>query len=697
MKFERLLCLYSGFHLFLLIGIIPEWAVVIALGAWALGVIAVERKRPWPSWLVQVFAGLGFVATFALVRPYFGIENSACLAAWVLAFQVHVLKNPRARLTQLFVCLFALSIFLVNRASNLNLLIMLIDLVMFFALLNQSQGLLQGSSQGMTWSTLRSAFRMVLLTFPVWILIFFLFPRFTLSLWTGQGSATAKSGFSDELRPGLVGRVIQSDEVAFRFRFDIPQNENYFYFRGAVMADPQSGLHWRQGPTSLLFRDEIDEQAGFDHEVWLEPRWGRHLFAAEFAQSLKLGLGFGSPDVEATGASIFQLKTSPNRLVSYRARSTPADIRTEISQEEREYLTQLPEAVVTDLQKIKKAPRLKGLAAPAAIDALNHWFLNQGFRYSMDVNVVPSEKLSVFLNDEKIGFCEHYAASAVALLRNAGIPARVVVGFLGGSYNPIAETYGMFDRDAHAWTEYYDEQEKRWERYDPTAIIQPLRLSLGGEMYRLSPEELDQAAKGFRSENKWSQFWERMNLFWDAWGHEIERRIVFYDASWMSKMYQDWGLYEWGPWITGTAALVLGAMLLSFLRVFLRQRGPRSASEKVLVDIRKHFLIPRQWQGEEETLMALMPQAAPHTEALETLKDNILKLRYSALHLGERRSFERSIRGQWNQLKRSTAQDGTRELVRKSWDLKMERREARHGDQRRAADKPSAKSVISEL
>ena len=60
-----------------------------------------------------------------------------------------------------------------------------------------------------------------------------------------------------------------------------------------------------------------------------------------------------------------------------------------------------------------------------------------------------------FLFDTREGFCEHYAGAFVVLLRAAGIPARVVIGYQGGVYNPAGDYVLVRHSDAHAWSEVW--------------------------------------------------------------------------------------------------------------------------------------------------------------------------------------------------------------------------------------------------
>ena len=74
--------------------------------------------------------------------------------------------------------------------------------------------------------------------------------------------------------------------------------------------------------------------------------------------------------------------------------------------------------------------------------------------------------------------------------RAAGIPTRVVTGYLGGEMNPIGDYLIVRQADAHAWTEVWLAP-NGWTRIDPTAIVAPERLRSG--VYDILPESLEPA------------------------------------------------------------------------------------------------------------------------------------------------------------------------------------------------------------
>ena len=82
-------------------------------------------------------------------------------------------------------------------------------------------------------------------------------------------------------------------------------------------------------------------------------------------------------------------------------------------------------------------------------------FLQSGrYEYTTEVEPPGGEPLLEFLFHTHAGYCQHFAGASALLLRLAGVPTRVVVGFATGE--PIGhDTYAVRDEDAHAWIEVY--------------------------------------------------------------------------------------------------------------------------------------------------------------------------------------------------------------------------------------------------
>lgn len=72
-----------------------------------------------------------------------------------------------------------------------------------------------------------------------------------------------------------------------------------------------------------------------------------------------------------------------------------------------------------------------------------------------------------FLSQSETGYCIHFASAAVMMLRNCGIPARLVTGYL--AYMDTDRWNIVKQGDAHAWVEYYVDG-AGWYTLDPTPV-----------------------------------------------------------------------------------------------------------------------------------------------------------------------------------------------------------------------------------
>jgi transglutaminase-like putative cysteine protease len=96
-------------------------------------------------------------------------------------------------------------------------------------------------------------------------------------------------------------------------------------------------------------------------------------------------------------------------------------------------------------------------------------YLRATITYSLTVETPPdgTDPLVWFLIDYRAGFCNYYATAEVILLRSVGVPARMVVGFAQGEFEPPDE-YIILAKDAHAWPEVYFPG-IGWVEFEPTS------------------------------------------------------------------------------------------------------------------------------------------------------------------------------------------------------------------------------------
>ncbi|MDB6053730.1 MAG: transglutaminase protein [Verrucomicrobiales bacterium] len=134
----------------------------------------------------------------------------------------------------------------------------------------------------------------------------------------------------------------------------------------------------------------------------------------------------------------------------------------------------VPETERTATLRIVNELQLHGGSAQEvqrALVKLEKYF-SEKFTYSMYVtaskNGQPGSETSIsdFLNNTHSGHCEYFATATVLLLRQAGIPARYVTGYVVDEFDQDKHCYLVRHRHAHAWTLVYFNGS--WHDYDTT-------------------------------------------------------------------------------------------------------------------------------------------------------------------------------------------------------------------------------------
>ena len=113
-------------------------------------------------------------------------------------------------------------------------------------------------------------------------------------------------------------------------------------------------------------------------------------------------------------------------------------------------------------------------------------------RFTYNQNVVgrcpPGQSVVECFATIREGYCQYYASTMVVLLRQEGIPARLVQGFLPGSRDAKTGTETILASSAHAWVEVYFPG-YGWQLFDPTGggRSQNAPLTLGEPVASASP------------------------------------------------------------------------------------------------------------------------------------------------------------------------------------------------------------------
>lgn len=163
-------------------------------------------------------------------------------------------------------------------------------------------------------------------------------------------------------------------------------------------------------------------------------------------------------DALAYWASSRETRAPINRLRSAGI-NYPASIRARYLQ----LPADLPERVrslALDLTAAQATPYDQAVAIEA--------YLRQ-FPYTLDVPApaLGRDATDFFLFDLRKGYCDYYATAMTVLARAAGIPARVVIGYVSGLFDYNRGQYIVTEADAHAWVEIYFPG-IGWVEFEPT-------------------------------------------------------------------------------------------------------------------------------------------------------------------------------------------------------------------------------------
>jgi len=104
--------------------------------------------------------------------------------------------------------------------------------------------------------------------------------------------------------------------------------------------------------------------------------------------------------------------------------------------------------------------------------ALQDWFRHGGgFTYSTARRPGSGmSELAAFITNDKVGFCEQFAAAMAVMGRTLGIPSRVAVGFLHPQPTGTRDDWVYTTDDLHAWPEMYFSG-YGWVIFDPTPAV----------------------------------------------------------------------------------------------------------------------------------------------------------------------------------------------------------------------------------
>lgn len=473
------------------------WRLMVAFGYWSL------PKNSIVS-LIAVSSGL-------LIFFESGLNRESALSLLAITFSLKLLELKSLRDSMLIVFLGYLLIiiyFLYSNSVAAGVYGLIVFLYVTFVLI----GLNRIGDIRPLRKVFKKTFILVLQALPLALVTFMFFPRLSIPLWQIQSQAQdGITGFSQNVELGSISQLAQSEKVAFRVKF--LKNEPRFqemYWRGMVLSN-FNGKSW--SPSEIDFQEHMIATPALpnkrvEYEVFMEPSHEIWLFALE-------NLGVATGAVVQRPHGILQAKAPVQKMLTFKGYSDLGVLnKVDLTTLEQTRLTEVldnhnPKTKVLAIELLEKAGQQKDQYVKVVLD----YFKKNKYFYTFAPGALGDNPIDQFLFKSKSGFCEHYASSFAYLMRLANIPARVIVGYQSGEYNPYSKRWVVKQYQAHAWTEIWLDQ-KGWHRVDPTLVVAPDRALIG-------------MRQSYINQNK------RSPLFFDDW-------IFKQDSPWFNTFYWGW-------------------------------------------------------------------------------------------------------------------------------------------------------------
>ena len=464
---------------------------VLHLLLYLSALIGILPVQPYLAWWVQLILLIGMVCGISGYR-----QNKHLLSktlATVLSFGFFFVFLLQARLNQLaepliqFLCLllavrlasdkssrnmlqmFLLATIILAASSMLTLdMIYLLYLVVLVLLVTSGLILLSFYASDPHLRFNRTEWRLLwktLIVLPIgslslMLILFVILPRTQTPLWNFLNPrASSDIGMSDKISPGSVADLSQSGKLAFRAESD-PLPPDSLYWRGIVLnhLDGQTWIRTQSIPAEKFLPGGAGD---FRLRIFAEAKADSNLVTLDHPRLVEqIRHNFSSDGVARE-------RSGSGKNLSYLVLAQ-IDAHSRLLGQADIYL-QLPAKLS---QRLLATGHDIGKAAggfQGKVDRLEEFFLQQQLSFSDRKLPLSENPVEDFLFESKRGYCEYFASSYALLLRIAGVPSRLVGGYLGGNYNQFGGYYLVSEDLAHVWVEALDDQGV-WQRLDPSRL-----------------------------------------------------------------------------------------------------------------------------------------------------------------------------------------------------------------------------------
>src|SRR5688572_8043440 len=419
----------------LVAGNAPLWGVAIGLASVAWRIFTLGRAQsPKPRigmrFLLGAVTALLVAAVALSFRTLNGLEAGTALLVVMGALK---LVESRARRDDAIVIGVALFLLLAAALADQALWRIPLYLLAAWGACTAIALVAHGDSLLTTRAALRLSARALVMAIPLALACFAFFPRVAGHFWALQRDASGVTGLSDEMSPGSIDKIANEYDPVFRVGFDgtLPPRAA-LYWRGPVL-NSFDGFTWRRERGRVYLPEPLERLGpAYRYHVTLEPTNQPWLFALDTVDEKPRRDMFLSHDRQLSANMPVTSALSYDAVSHLETRSSAP-----LSTLGRRYETRLPPDRNPRALALAREIRARTTSDAEYSRAVLEWFRANGLEYTLEPGVTSIDSVDTTLFDSRRGFCGHFASAYATLMRAAGVPARIVTGYLGGEWNPV--------------------------------------------------------------------------------------------------------------------------------------------------------------------------------------------------------------------------------------------------------------------
>ena len=455
-------------------------------------------KRDVPKLLqhgLMMFGLLSVISSFYTDFNFSSFSKFAMYLSFLNALLIYAVTLQRLKGEVNFYLVFSpamllmLSFFLHNSIGMLFYMVFTLFIFMLLFIWNKMNSSLN--------AVLKMSLSVFVYSLPIVALLFLVFPRisFEKADYGFQDELVKRSGHNGEMSLGSDALLVPSNQVIMEVYFEekLPKARELYFRATTLYVDSNDSFRQLNSSAKEPLTGKnraVDLSEGLDYKVTLYPHDEKWIYALDIP-------GYALPKSTLYADYTLVSEKKIEKVYRYSLRSYLSyKMNAPISEAIREA------SLLVDERRDKISAQIaKALTASSDIETLKNltdYFKSLNLTYTLKPDKLDKKRpIDSFLQGTKKGYCVHFAAAFTYMARVAGLPTRIVTGFMVNTDEALDNYLVVREYTAHAWVEVYLDGEG-WKRVETTDFANSFDANA---LQNLDTTQLTQTEKFLRYTN----------------------------------------------------------------------------------------------------------------------------------------------------------------------------------------------------